>query len=132
MCPHVRTDRQRRVKDNLIKRDRQTDRRLNDYKFNEYRKDCEKYLNALNRQNRYIISWMLHQIFMYSNKVIPRRPRWLKNDTSFSIHPLYSIPSPHTWWPINEVHFSNLNWRHIFFCQYIHVFYIHYRQTLKI
>ena len=54
-------------------------------------------LQVLNENNRYIISWMLHQIFMYSNKVIS------------SIHSLYPIPTPPAGWtncPINEFYIS--------------------------
>ena len=63
--------------------------------------------------NQYIITWMLHQISMYSQ---------LAKMTIPSIHPLYPIPSPSTgWtnWPINKVHIIKLNWRQIWSCQYI-------------
>ena len=67
---------------------------------------------------------MLHQIFMYSDKV--KLAAGQNNDTP---HP---PPLPHhlpSYW-INEqtnkeVHISNLNRRQIFPCQYIHVIYIH-------
>ena len=47
------------------------------------------------------------------------------------IHPLYPIPSaPTGWtnWPINEVFIRKHNWRQIFPCQYIHVFYILFKK----
>ena len=69
--------------------------------------------------NRYIFTWMLHQIFIYFDKVIPIQP----------IHSLYCKPFlPTVWmnWPINEVNFEQRNWRQIFPCQYIHVLYIHW------
>ena len=44
-----------------------------------------------------------------------------------STEPLYTFPSPPTrWtnWPIKKFHVSKLNWRQIFFCQYMYNVYI--------
>ena len=60
--------------------------------------------------NWYVNIWMLHQIFMYSNKVILVAGK--NNETP--IHLLYPIPSPPTGltnWPINKVLINNLNWQ---------------------
>ena len=65
---------------------------------------------------------MLHQIFMYSDKV-----SWL---VKITIHISFSVPPTELMnWPINDVHVSNLKWRKKIPCHNIHVFYIHYYIT---
>ena len=57
--------------------------------------------------NRYIITWMLHQIFTYSDKVM--LAAGLNNNSTPP--PLYTIPSPLTvWtnWPINDFQICHL------------------------
>ena len=70
----------------------------------------------------FIITWMLHQILMYSEKVM--LAVGLNNDTSIEPRFPYILPSYERWTnlPINEVHISQQNGRYIFPCQYIHVY----------
>ena len=70
--------------------------------------------------NRYIITLILNQIFMYFCKVYSQ----LAKITITPTNSLYPITSPPTRWtnrPINKVHTSNLNWRQFFSCQYIQI-----------
>ena len=71
--------------------------------------------------NGYIITWILHQIFLWKGKWIMQRA---KIPISQIQHPLV-YPIPPTGWmnlPINEFHVSNLNWRQFFSCHNIHVY----------
>ena len=64
----------------------------------------------------YIITWMLHQIFI----------KWCSQLARITIPPIYPFRfTPTVWstWPINKVHIYKLNWREILPCQYIHVLY---------
>ena len=70
-------------------------------------------------QNEFIITWILHQVIMYFNKVKPLAA------------PLYPSRSPphllkERTYGKNNVHISNLNCQRTSPCQYIHVFYIHF------
>ena len=76
----------------------------------------------LTKTNGYSITLILQQIFIFSYKV-----KLEVGKNKWGINPLNPICSPPTgWtnWQINDVHFSNLNWRQFFPCHNIHVYYI--------
>ena len=72
------------------------------------------------KRNGYTSTWMLHQIFIFSNKV--KLAAGLDNDFSRPT----SLPYPlSSYWmnePINEFHACFLNWRQFFPCHNIHVY----------
>ena len=72
----------------------------------------------------FIITWSLHQIIMYSNKVKLKAGE--NNDPSHPLLFVASPPPPIGWtnWPISDVQVSNLNWRQFFSCHNIHVYII--------
>ena len=70
--------------------------------------------------HRYITTWMVYHIFMYSKWYLQ-----LAKITIHLLHSLCSIPSPPTGCtnlPINKVHISWLNWRQIYPFHKIHVY----------
>ena len=84
-----------------------------------WKKNMETISLSLCHTNGYIITWKLHQIFMFSNKVILAA---VYNYDTPNSHPLpNSLLSYWRNWPIYEFHVSNMNWRQISPWQYIYI-----------
>ena len=69
--------------------------------------------------------------FVYHNRGQCRVEGSFNNPLVIEIGKTLALPyTLHSFWPTNEIYISNLNWRQLFPCPNIHVYYIHISKFL--